>query len=128
MTDTPDTSPEAVERWHEEIHGMRSGPALFEGQQEYVLYNDYAALSAERDREKAYADQSAINLDNALDRAEAAEAERDALKAENAKLREAEHKSLVAGFSAGYSAGSMPNYDREEAITDFRAALQEKDT
>jgi membrane-bound ClpP family serine protease len=68
------------------------------------------ALSAERDREKAYADQSAINIDNALERAETAEAEidkyqkayelwkaegrkaiseRDALKAENARLREA---------------------------------------
>jgi hypothetical protein len=68
------------------------------------------ALSAERDREKAYADQSAINLDNALERAEAAEAERDealnqldsarhsvdvlekrvgVFKAENARLREA---------------------------------------
>ena len=51
MTDTPTTdltAPEAVERWHEEIHGMKDGPALFEGQQEYVRYEDYAALSTER--------------------------------------------------------------------------------
>ena len=53
MTNQDLTAPEAVERWHEEIHGMKSGPALFEGQQEYVRYEDYAALSAALEAEKA---------------------------------------------------------------------------
>jgi len=42
-----DTSKEAVERWHEETEGLVSGEALYEGQQEYVLYRDYAALQAQ---------------------------------------------------------------------------------
>jgi hypothetical protein len=48
---------------------MRSGPALFEGQQEYVLYNDYAALSAERAALKARAEAAEAKLKEAVDTA-----------------------------------------------------------
>jgi len=36
--------------WHEELHRMAEGPALYEGQQLYVLIQDHLALRAERDR------------------------------------------------------------------------------
>ena len=89
MTDTPttDLTPEAVERWHEEIHGMKDGPALFEGQQEYVRYEDYASLSAERDKyQKAYS----------LWKAQGGKAEARA-EALDAKLKEAgEHIEAVS--------------------------------
>jgi hypothetical protein len=63
MPTNTNTSPEAVKRWHEEIYGMQSGPALFEGQQEYVRYEDYAALSAERGALKARVDAAEAEVE-----------------------------------------------------------------
>jgi hypothetical protein len=112
MTNTPDTTPEAVDQLADDLEcaaRISSASKMICGWMDEAALT-LRALSAERDREKAYADQSAINLDNALERAEAAEAERgealnqldsarhsvDVLekrvgvfKAENARLREA---------------------------------------
>jgi hypothetical protein len=45
-----------VKRWHEEITGMVPGSALYEGQQEYVRYEDYlSALQPSPAREEAEA-------------------------------------------------------------------------
>ena len=108
-TDTQDlTAPEAVELWHEEIHGMKSGSALFEGQQEYVRYEDYATLSAALDRATLRATvaerrvrQERQRGDILSARAEASEAERDALKAELADARRL--GATMSGFISGDS-------------------------
>ena len=49
MTNTTDTSPEAVERWDIEPDGS----AWPHAEGDFVRYEDYAALSAERDALKA---------------------------------------------------------------------------
>ena len=121
MTNTPETSPEAVERWDIEPDGS----AWPHAEGDYVRYEDYAALSAALEAGKderrtliqALKDGGEIQR-IATARAEAAEAaleeeqristmrgnkiefdlipaladteaERDALKAENARLRDA---------------------------------------
>ena len=82
MTDTPDTSPEAVERF--KFQGMAADD---EGM--WVRYSDYAALSAERDAAQKLLNKAEDWMNRADDdrlaqktRAESAEAERDALRAE----------------------------------------------
>ena len=93
MTDTDLTAPEAVERWHEEVHGMKAGPALFEDQQEYVRYEDYAALSAVLDAERFELDlmrssgiaEVAAQNPQVMEYMEHWEARADALKAELAE-------------------------------------------
>ena len=51
-------------------------------------------------------------------------AENAALRAEVERARRgADRATALAGFSAGYSAGCTPGYDREQAIAAFCAAL-----
>ncbi len=38
--------PKMPERWHEELHGMKAGPKLFDTQQEFVRVEDFEAYVA----------------------------------------------------------------------------------
>ncbi len=96
MTNTPDTSPEAVERLaltYDSDDDMQHMETDFAGG--WVRYENYAAISAAlgtairnwANNELTHKLLESRDFEEA--RAEAAEAERDALKAENARLREA---------------------------------------
>ena len=58
MTDTTDTSPEAVERWDIEPDGS----AWPHAEGDFVRYEDYAALSAERDALRAQVERAETAL------------------------------------------------------------------
>ena len=78
MTNTPDlTAPESVERFIAQFESGAQGCSM-DCDDAQAFAEDLRALSAALTREKGYSDQAAINLDTAIERADAAEAERDA--------------------------------------------------
>ena len=94
MTNTPDpTSPEAVERFTQIYNGGLSWDIVSNHNGEWVRHSDYAALSGALEAERAnlrhykheVVETHMTNEADALARAEAAEAERDALRAELAE-------------------------------------------
>ena len=119
MTNTPDTSPEAVERiaqhYDADIEGCDPECAA-----------TLRALSAALDVERASHTATITDWQADLARAEAAEAERDALKAENVRLRRA------ADVSATIANGALDPTAREAALRrdlcrvrdELRAALR----
>ena len=115
---------ETVARWHEEIHGMKFGPALFEGQQEYVRYEDYAALSAALEAERERADKTLGHANRQEGRAEVAEAK---LKGAVEVLRMIESiRPMWEGGVRGPSADNLSNaleHMRAEARA-FLASLE----
>jgi hypothetical protein len=108
---TQDTSKEAVERWHEELHGMKAERKLYDDQQEFVLYEDYLALAAERDALQVRLDEMIVIKDihqtkrhEFFERAEAAEAALASARAD--ALREAA-QSLKSHWFHGTSYREM---------------------
>jgi hypothetical protein len=129
MTNT-DTSPEGVERF--KFQGM-----AVDDEGMWVRYSDYAALSAALEAEKERAETAENTLALCEDQrrewdyhCKTAEAERDALKAENARLREA------ADISATIANGALDTTAREATLRrdlsrvrdELRSALQEPRT
>ena len=88
MTNTPDTSPEAVKppiRFRPVVSADGLAAARMDRNGNYVMYADYAALSAALEAEKRH--KLAITGDkiNAVSELRQVKAERDALKAELAE-------------------------------------------
>ena len=91
MTNTPDTSPEAVERpirFRPVVSADGLAAARMDRNGNYVMYTDYADLSAALEAEKRH--KLAITGDkiNAVSELRQVKAERDALKAELAEAVE----------------------------------------
>jgi hypothetical protein len=109
MTNTPDLTPEAVER-------------LAQDMQQHMPFGrgsaTLRALSAALEAERASHTATLKDAQDECARAEAAEAERDTLKSENARLRE------LIGILVDPECGEI---DRRLALKDARAALQEKE-
>jgi hypothetical protein len=54
---------------------------------------------------------------------------KDQLEAAQATLdiaNKLKHNSMLAAFSAGYSSGCMPGYNKEQAVADFLGAMENK--
>jgi hypothetical protein len=89
MTNTPDTTPEVVERFARTYNGGLSWDIVPNHEGEWVRYSDYATLSAERDALIHGRDMMGRLWEKEKARAEAAEAEVSRLREALMEARDA---------------------------------------